>query len=400
MNDSFDGKREYLASHPWIDFEFNIKRLNRKTWVSLGEAQSKCEHIANTPLFPKVADQLHRMYFAKGAQGTVAIEGNTLSEQEVLDRIDGKLHLPPSKEYLGQEADNIIKACNEIGDRIFSRQTLELTRSDFEEFNQMVLQNLEIEDGVTPGEVRQHSVGVAGARYRGAPARDCEYLLDRLCKWLNTSWIPDSEDTRVIVGILKAIVAHLYIAWIHPFGDGNGRTARLVEFQILLASGVPTPAAHLLSNYYNETRMKYYAELSKSSQERGSIGSFIEYAVTGFVELLRHQVEYIWNQVWNITWESYIHEKFKRKNKPSDERRRRLALDISEAHFRDADIKVSDIRGVSARVAEGYAGKTSRTITRDIDALVSLGLLIIEEDGSIRPKREALFSLLPARRVR
>lgn len=55
--------------------------------------------------------------------------------------------------------------------------------------------------------------------------------------------------------IFKAVVAHLYLAWIHPVGDGNGRTARLVEFQILLSSGVPSPAAHLLSNHYNQTRL-------------------------------------------------------------------------------------------------------------------------------------------------
>ncbi len=38
------------------------------------------------------------------------------------------------------------------------------------------------------------------------------------------------------------------MAWIHPFGDGNGRTARLLEFLILARCGmVPLPAAHLLS---------------------------------------------------------------------------------------------------------------------------------------------------------
>ncbi|NOY75701.1 MAG: hypothetical protein GXP32_07900 [Kiritimatiellaeota bacterium] len=32
-------------------------------------------------------------------------------------------------------------------------------------------------------------------------------------------------------------LAHVYIAWIHPFGDGNGKTARLMEFYLLLRSG-------------------------------------------------------------------------------------------------------------------------------------------------------------------
>lgn len=52
----------------------------------LGEAASKCEHIAGVPLRPSVAQELHRLYLAKGALATTAIEGNTLTENEVLQR--------------------------------------------------------------------------------------------------------------------------------------------------------------------------------------------------------------------------------------------------------------------------------------------------------------------------
>jgi Fic/DOC family len=48
----------------------------------------------------------------------------------------------------------------------------------------------------------------------------------------------DIPGTEILV---KAILAHLYIAWIHPFGDGNGRAARLMELRILLEAGVPMP---------------------------------------------------------------------------------------------------------------------------------------------------------------
>lgn len=67
------------------------------------------------------------------------------------------------------------------------------------------------------------------------------------------------------MAILKAIAAHLYLAWIHPF-DGNGRTARLMELRLLLAAGVTTPATHLLSNHYNLTRGEYYRQLDAASR--------------------------------------------------------------------------------------------------------------------------------------
>jgi hypothetical protein len=52
---------------------------------------------------------MYKIYLAKGVQATTAIEGNTLSEGQVRQKIDGKLDLPPSKQYLGQEIENIIE---------------------------------------------------------------------------------------------------------------------------------------------------------------------------------------------------------------------------------------------------------------------------------------------------
>lgn len=78
--------------------------------------------------------------------------------------------------------------------------------------------------------------------------------MGKLCEWLNSDYFNIYPDTPMANSIIKAIMAHLYIAWIHPFGDGNGRLARILEFIILLDSSVPTPAAQLLSNHYNATK--------------------------------------------------------------------------------------------------------------------------------------------------
>jgi len=80
------------------------------------------------PLRPSTAQQLHRLYLAKGAAATIAIEGNTLSEAEVLQAVEGKLTVPPSKQYLKQEVDNIISACNLIGKQVADGTLPVLTR--------------------------------------------------------------------------------------------------------------------------------------------------------------------------------------------------------------------------------------------------------------------------------
>jgi Fic family protein len=388
--------RTYETTHPWISFRFEQGQLSSKLWLLLGEAQSKCEHIAGVPLRPSTAARLHRLYLAKGALGTTAIEGNTLSEKEVLDKLEGKLELPPSKEYLGREIENIVTACDSILKGLkTSDHPTEVTVDEIKVLNRMVLKDLPLNEGVVPGEIRTHAVGIEGVRYRGAPAEDCEYLLNRLCEWLNTNFrILDDHEHSIVVAVLKAIISHLYLAWIHPFGDGNGRTARLLEFRILLASGVPTPAAHLLSNFYNETRQEYYRQLAAASRSGGNILSFVEYAIRGFVDGLRVQLKTIQDQQLDVVWRNYVHEKFKDLNKPSDVRRRHLALDISD---RKEPIPLAELRNITPRVAAHYARLSSRPLPRDVAHLTAMGLVETTPAG-VRARKEIILSFLPYRR--
>jgi Fic family protein len=321
---------------------------------------------------------------------TTAIEGNTLSEQEVRERIEGKLKLPPSREYLGQEVDNIVGACRAIFDRLRTDPAARaLGPETIKSYNAQVLAGLNRPDEVEPGVIRKHSVGVAG--YRGAPAEDCEYLLSRLCEWLNSKEFDRPED-GIAIDIIKAVLAHLYLAWIHPFGDGNGRTARLVEFHILLAAGMPTPTAHLLSNHYNETRGEYYRQLDRASRSGGDVLSFLHYAVRGLVDQLAAQLEVIREQQWDVTWRSYVHERFKDAT-GAGIRQRHLVLDLTTARGDDWVLH-KEIPLLTPRLATVYANKTAKTLTRDINALVKLGL-IDSSAGKVRARREVILAFLP-----
>jgi Fic family protein len=384
--------RTYEKTHPWIKFKLDLRQASYNVWLLLGEAQSKCEHIAGVPLRPVVAEKLHSVYLAKGALATTAIEGNTLSEEEVLNRIEGKLKLPPSKEYLGQEIDNIVEACNLIGSNLFEGGSVELCVKDIKTYNSLVLKKLPLEEHIVPGEIRTYPVGVG--RYRAAPPEDCGHLLEKLCDWLNANFIPPKHEYTIAFGILKAIVSHLYLAWIHPFGDGNGRTARLVEFHTLIGCGVPSTAAHLLSNHYNETRREYYRQLDYSSQSNGDVMSFIEYALQGFVDGLKEQLTVIRNQQWDVTWRNFVHEKFKDKNSEADVRRRHLALDLSR---KDNPVPMSELKELTPRVAGAYAQKTHKTLIRDVHELRSMGL-IEQTPAGIRAKKDVILAFLPSRR--
>ena len=205
---------------------------------------------------------------------------------------------------------------------------------------------------------------------------------------------PLRRTSTVLFATWRAIVAHVYLAWIHPFGDGNGRTARLLEFHILLSAGVPSPAAHLLSNHYNQTRAEYYQQLDRASKSGGDLQPFLRYAVLGFVDGLRGQLEFVWTQQWDVAWQNYVHEHFQSRNTPSDTRQRHLALDLGT---REGWVPVAEVLDLSPRLSRAYAGKTSKTVQRDLNALVKLGL--IEREGrSVHARREVILAFLPLRR--
>src|SRR6266511_3298337 len=75
--------RRYEETHPWITFQLDLTELDHMTWLLLGEAISKCDHIAGVPLQPEVAALLNMVYLTKGIHATTQIEGNTLSEEQV-----------------------------------------------------------------------------------------------------------------------------------------------------------------------------------------------------------------------------------------------------------------------------------------------------------------------------
>jgi len=240
----------------------------------------------------------------------------------------------------------------------------------------------------------EQAQGAVGNVYRGAPQEDLHYLMEQLCKWLGgPNFEAPAPDLIVPFAVIKAVVAHVYLAWIHPFGDGNGRTARLVEFHILFASGLPLPAAHLLSDHYNRTRTKYYRELDRASKSGGELMPFLNYALQGFLDGLREQISEVRNHQLEVAWENYVHQRFQdKKHSPTQKRRRDLVLELSRFGW----IQVSALEDQSARIAKFYAAAGDRMLQRDLNAVAEMGL-VDRRYGEVRARKYIMQAFLPAR---
>lgn len=384
--------REYERTHPWIDFKAtDVNDVQPRHWMLLGEAQSKCEHLAGAPLQPDVAAQLYTVTLIKGALATTAIEGNTLTEDQVRGILEGSWEAPPSRQYQEQEVRNLLDALQDLHDRIVAGENIEFTTELICQFNYQVLKGTQFRPGVVPGEIRTDSVIVG--TYKAAPPEDCAYLLDRLVEWLNgPTFVHADPEIQFALILAKAVYAHLYIAWIHPFGDGNGRTARLLEFVFLASSGlVPIPAAHLLSNHYNLTRDRYYRELDLASKPGQSTLGFLSYAIEGFIDGIREAIAMVRQQQLHVAWVNYVHERFgAMPNTKASARQRSLVLAMPMTGV----VPRADLEGLTPKIAKLYASAGPRVLPRDLNQLAKLGLIRRVRRG-YRTRSEVVQAFLP-----
>jgi Fic family protein len=368
-----------MQNYPHIPFQKSW-RLDEGTIFMLGQSESIIQAISSAPIKPEYRKQLLVVSLRKGARATTAIEGNTLSEEDV-SRVDQGEKLPPSKKYLQIEVENVIFALNQIHTEVISEdKALILSPELIERFNYFVGKDLGEHFQGMPGKFRTSGHNVVVGNYRPPPGEEVAALMLRFCEWMKETFHYEYGQQSFIEQVQQAVVAHIYLAMIHPFGDGNGRTARLIEFYVLLRAGLPDIASHILSNHYNDTRQEYYRQLDLCVRTR-DLSSFINYAVLGFRDGLKGVLDVVLKNLLEMSWHKFIYDvldskKATGKTRAIVKRRRTLALQFPVDKWHTADELVVS----SGILAKEYARLSPTTLMRDFTELERLELIVKEKD--------------------
>lgn len=223
------------------------------------ELQVEDRFIRDCPSFPQSNQDILKKELASAVGATLAIEGINLEEEEI-ERSFQKADLQETLEQKEQEASNARDTYTHIIDLVRSRQgKFVYNEDDIKEIHAHLTEGIECVSPNMPGQYRDmrasfgHPRKFSFCRTKG----DIEMTMRHLIDWLN-------EDSRGILSgnaIVKAIMAHYYLTEIHPFGDGNGRTARAVEALVLFANGVSTYCFWALAGFWNANRDKYLVHL-------------------------------------------------------------------------------------------------------------------------------------------
>ena len=157
-----------------------------------------------------------------------------------------------------------------------------------------------------------------------------------------------------------------------------------------------------MSNHFNLTRSRYYLELDRSSRVGGSgedprSGRRVRVRgvrVAGFVDGLAEQCRYVECLQMGLAWTTSSLTTFRREKQTRASRRRReVVLSLSHA---EAPVKKRNVPTLTPKVAQMYAGKTTKTLTRDLNWLVAAGLVERTADGyRARTERMKAFKAGP-----
>jgi Fic family protein len=344
--------------------------------VRIGQCVSLLKAINNTPIMPEYYSELMHVALTKGAQSTTAIEGNTLTDEDINKLREGQ-ELPPSIEYQGKEVLNILSAFDAIlRETIYENKEQLITPELLLRFHKMVGKDLGEHFAAIPGKFRENDVMVG--TYRCPDYRDIPVLVEKYCAFLREVFRYEDGKQKFSDLFIEAIVAHVYLEWIHPFGDGNGRTGRLLEFYVLSRGGNPDITLHILSNYYNLTRPEYYRQLENAFKKR-ELSEFIAYALVGFRDGLQQILEKIQSSQLAITWQRYVYDKFDNVDQGQREvfkRKRTFALEIPV----DTKFTKEEIPNLNIALARLYSNISEKTLERDLHELIELEIITAQDD--------------------
>lgn len=214
--------------------------------------ESKLEILnKNRPLSKSVIGKLRQQLQIEMTYNSNAIEGNSLSEKETFLVISEGITIKgkPLKDHL--EAKDQYDALNFLYELVEKNSKPTLSEMLIRQFHELVVKKTDEE---WAGKYRHGNVIIVGAKHSPPDASLVPSLMEDLVEWFRKNY-------RKFHPIELAAIFHHKLVFIHPFFDGNGRTARLIMNILLMKYSYP------LTVILKNDRSKYYRTLAAADSE-------------------------------------------------------------------------------------------------------------------------------------
>ena len=260
--------------------KFTITAKIARCLMRIEAAKQAVQDLSITPSVLATLRETARLF---STHYSTMIEGNRLTQEQVSKVIEDKKHFPgrerDEKEVLGYYA-----AMEQL-------EQLTASQSTVTETHVQILHALVMAEGrkkVKPSpycdgpNVIRDSRGIV---YMPPEAKDVPRLMVEMVAWVATS------ERKELPCPIRAGIAHYEFATIHPYYDGNGRTARLLTTLILHLGGYELKGLYSLEEYYARNLGAYYAALTigpshnyYEGRAKADITKWVEYFCDGMAD--------------------------------------------------------------------------------------------------------------------
>jgi Fic family protein len=353
----------YLRPTNWIAYD-SSKLLNE-----LVAAKAAVWSLGNVPYQKRWVENLQKMELKREVAGTSRIEGAEFTTREI-DRVmteetPDELYTRSQRQAAAAlEAYKWIKTISDV--RVINEQLI------LEIHRKMVTgaDDDHCEPGVLRGDGQNVIFGNPAHRgVDGGPSAASAFK--SLVDAINNEFGAHDE-------LIQAIAAHYHIAAMHPFLDGNGRTARALEALMLRRAGLRDSTFIAMSNYYYEEKATYLATLGAVRERQNDLTPFLRFALRGIELQAKRLLAEIQRDIKRELFRTMTHDLFARmpsarKRVIGDRQRNVLTMMLDE--------EILGVNEFIRKILPLYAGLKSdyKALIRDVNGLLELKALEFHE---------------------
>ena len=355
----------YSVPQHWIRYD------PQAVFVPLVEAKARVQALTGLPYQRAWVEELQAIQLKREVAGTSRIEGADFTERE----LDAALGETPDERFTRsqRQARAAVRAYGWIAQLPSGRP---VDGNLIQHIHRLIVTDAD-DDHCPLGQLRQQDQNVTfGApRHRGvAGGAECAKAFAQL---IEAAQGPYSQHDPLI----QALALHYQFAAMHPFWDGNGRTARALEALMLQRAGLRDALFIAMSNYYYDEKNAYLATLAEARQRNHDLTPFLVFGLKGVALQCERLSAEIRTNVSKALFRDLMYDLFRRLQ---SKRKRVIAqrqIEILKLLLREDSMELRDLI-TATRQLYGALKNPVHALVRDLRQLAHLKAVAFRRDAA------------------
>lgn len=364
----------YQVPDHWIKYEKDA------IFEDLSNAKAAVLTLKAIPFQKRWVEALQKMQLKMEVAGTSQIEGADFAGNELESAMRAEtaeeLHTRSQK-----QASGVLKAYRWIAT---VPDDMPVDGALMKTIHAMVVTDCD-DDHCAPGQLRRdlQNVTFGVPKHRGARGGDeCELAFQQLADEVQRQY-------RHHDPLIQALALHYHFGALHPFQDGNGRTARVLEALMLQRAGLKNSLFIAMSNYYYEEKRTYLQALADVRAQGSNLTTFIKFGLKGIALQATRLLNMIRHEVSKQLFRNLTHELFARLQSTRKRVIVKRQLVLLEQLL---DVEMVEWTDLIESNIGNYASRRIpiQALVRDVNKLSALGAITVRRDEPT-PKKFIFF---------